>query len=188
MLPRVLGQLFERSDTRTARLIDQTIVEENLLPHHVAFFAAQLVVDSDALAFIAEPWSPEHIPHQRLYDSPIFGNTHPDDQELYRQRGWGRLVGRAVYHQFSCWSGVDCISEPDHLLEMGLSYRSWIWLWHKRQGRRCADLARTNFASATTEFIGWPDRIPQRFACWQRNMQQLHNQQGHIHVNRTSWS
>lgn len=175
MLPEVLGKLFEPVDVHTARLIDKTIYEERFAPHHVAFFAAQLAVDADGLRFQVEPWSPDVIPHQRLYDNPVFGNQCVEDQERFRARGWGRLVGRTVYTQFSLWSGVDCVSSPELVQTFELCYQSWLWLWSQRQGKMCADQAQTNFAEATTRFIGWPDRIEQRQAVYTRNLRHMQN-------------
>lgn len=173
MLPEVLGKLFEPVDVRTARLIDRTVHQEQFAPHHIAFFAAQLSVDSDGLRFQVEPWSPDVIPHQRLYDNPVFGNIQVEDQERFRARGWGRLVGRTVYTQFSAWSGIDCVASPELVQTFELCYQSWVWLWLQRQGKTCADLAQTNFTEATTKFIGWPDRIQQRYSTYERNLRSI---------------
>jgi predicted chitinase len=170
MLPEVLGKLFEPVDVRTAMLIARTAYQEHFAPHQVAFFAAQLAVDSDGLRFQVEPWSPDVVPHQRLYDNPLFGNIQVEDQERFRARGWGRLVGRTVYTQFSMYCGVDCVTEPSVVQTFDLCYKSWLWLWSQRQGKLCADLAQTNFTEATTRFIGWPDRIQQRQVTYLRNL------------------
>lgn len=154
-------------------MIDDTTVRENLTVSQVAFFAAQLTVDSDALAFLEEPWSPKHIAHQRLYDNPIFGNTCEADLERYRARGFARLVGRQNYAAFSRWSRIDCVKEPEALTELSISYLSWVWLWKQRDGKRCADLALKDFVRASTAFIGWPDRLTERYVVFQRNLEHM---------------
>lgn len=169
MYSEVLSQLFEPAHLRVAALINKTIQKENFSVQHTAFFAANLLVDSEALKFTIEPWSPDVIPHQSVYDNPLFGNESPEDMERYRARGYGRLVGRQHYAQFSRWLGVDCVSDPDAVCNVDISYASWLWLWHKRHGRSIVD-AGTKFCESVNQFIGWPDRIEQRKAAYERNL------------------
>lgn len=175
MIPVAVTQLFTPVDQRIAGMIDATINREKFEVHHTAFFSAQLVVDSDGLKFFEEPWSPDHIQHQRHYDSPVFGNTAFSDMERYRARGYGRLVGRAAYTAFSRWSNLDCVNKPELLTELSVSYLSWVWLWQQRDGKACANLAKDNFAAGSTRFVGWADRIHERCATYERNLQHLRN-------------
>lgn len=151
-----------------ARLITQTIQAERFEDIHTAFFVSQLVVESEFLSFLIEPWAPEQIVHQQLYSLPFFGNTEIGDEQRFRARGWGRLVGRRHYKMFSSWYGIDCVSNPDAVLSPEVNYKSWLWLWSKRMGRQCAELAVTNFSSASEQFVGWPDRIKERQESYNR--------------------
>lgn len=173
MIPVAVTQLFTPAHERVARMIDATIKQEKWESHHTAFFSAQLVVDTDGLKFFEEPWSPDHIQHQKHYDSQVFGNVQVSDMERYRARGYGRLVGRSAYTAFSRWSKLDCVNKPELLTELSVSYLSWVWLWLQRDGKTCANMARDNFEAGSTRFVGWPDRLKERFATYERNLQHL---------------
>lgn len=177
MIPVAVTQLFIPANERIAGMIDTTIQQEKFELHHTAFFSAQLIVDTDGLKFFEEPWSPEHIPHQKHYDNPVFGNTQESDMERFRARGYGRLVGRAAYTAFSRWSKLDCVERPDLLTELSVSYLSWVWLWKRRKGKACADLAKDNFEAGSTKFVGWPDRLHERCATYQRNLQHMRSKE-----------
>lgn len=173
MLPiksRVDKLLYVDTSDIVARLITDTANRRGLNKTATAFYAANLVVDSDWLRFSVEPWAPDTIPHQQLYDSPIFGNTCRDDARDFRARGFGRVVGRANYQAFSHWSGIDCVTDPMVLEDGLLSYTTWEWLWCSRNGAKAAQLALDNFDTAIRMLIGWPDRIEQRYAVFKRNL------------------
>ena len=74
---------------------------------------------------------------------------------------------------FSRWSKLDCVNRPDLLTELSVSYLSWVWLWQRRKGKACADLAKENFEAGSTKFVGWPDRLHERCATYQRNLQHM---------------
>lgn len=64
----------------------------------------------------------------RVYGGRL-GNTGPDDGWRYRGRGLKQLTGKANYQAYSEASGLDCVSDPDKLLEPGIAADSAAWFW-----------------------------------------------------------
>lgn len=175
MIPCQIASLFiDRTETVAAR-INQTAQRLNFTTADLAFYAAHLVVDSDWLQFYCEPWAPQHILHQQTYGAELFGNTSTDDQERFRARGYGRVVGRHNYDRYSEWSGTDCISNPELLELPDHAYRSWEWLWQRRSGTGCARIALKDFGHATLLFVGWQDRTSLRLRTYNRNLGHIKN-------------
>ena len=138
----------------------QGTIYRTLTPHQRAFYLANLLVDSDDLTFRVEPWSPDQLPHQKLYGCEVFGPCA--DPSRYRARGWARLVGSRNYALFGAYVKVDLVALPELVESEALCAKSWDWLWRLRQGERLAELALTTPELAFGELVGWPNEIEKR--------------------------
>jgi hypothetical protein len=125
MIAQQIAELFQEPCIDVAQRINSTSQRLNFTNPDLAFYSSQLAVDSDWLNFRVEPWAPQYIVHQQMYQSELFGNTHTDDPERYRARGYARVAGRRYYQEYSEWSGTDCESCPELLELPEHAYRSW---------------------------------------------------------------
>jgi len=57
------------------------------------------------------------------------GPEESGDGWRYRGRGIFQLTGKDNYRACGDWIGVDLISDPDRLLEIGMAIKSAIWFW-----------------------------------------------------------
>lgn len=161
-----------------APLFAKTFYTEGLDHNTQAFFTAQFYGFTDNGLFVQEPWGESY--HQSLYMAPLFGNLDEADCHRFRSRGFGRVIGRAFYTQFSRWSGIDCVSNPDRLLDPTLSYISWLWTWLQRKGVVCAVIATSDFDAADLKFNGHSLDCDMRAKHYYSLLSDKHHEYNHV--------
>ena len=164
------------------RLAHQTCVEQGLNHQQKAFFYAHWMAESEYLSFSVEPWSPQALVHQRQYNNPVLGNTMIGDDQRFRARGHARMVGRDVYRRFSDFTQIDCLIDPDRVLDRLLRYKSWEWLWIVRGGQQAADHADTDFERSSQQFLGYVRDHHSRQSLYRRNLKHLRRGDDHASI------
>lgn len=143
-------------------------------PVRAAHFLAQIAVESGGLTRLEEGLSysaerltmvwPSRFPTlaaaQRYVRNPQalannvyggrMGNTQPGDGWLYRGRGLEELTGKTNYAAYLMASGVDCLSDPNLLLQPQHAADSADWFW---SSNGCNTLADKGDVTAPTRRI-----------------------------------
>jgi putative chitinase len=82
---------------------------------------------------------PEKIAN-RVYASRMGnGNEASGDGWKYRGRGLIQLTGKENYQKFSLENGIDCVKNPDLLLQPEMALTSACWFWKKKNLNEFAD-------------------------------------------------
>lgn len=90
---------------------------------------------------IAEAYArkPEKIAN-RVYGNRMGnGDEASGDGWKYRGRGLIQLTGKNNYQKFALDHGVDCVNNPDIILDPELALTSACWFWKKNKINRYAD-------------------------------------------------
>ena len=82
---------------------------------------------------------PEKIANKVYADRMGNGNEASGDGWKYKGRGLIQLTGKENYQKFSQDYGVDCVNNPDLLLDPEWALTSACWFWKKRNLNRYAD-------------------------------------------------
>lgn len=82
---------------------------------------------------------PEKIANKVYADRMGNGNEASGDGWKYRGRGLIQLTGKENYKQFAQDYGVDCVNNPDLLLQPEWALASAGWFWQKRNLSAFAD-------------------------------------------------
>lgn len=61
------------------------------------------------------------------------GDTKSGDGWKYRGRGFIQLTGKENYRQFSLDSGIDCLTDPDVLLQEANAMICALWFWKNKK-------------------------------------------------------
>ena len=90
---------------------------------------------------IAETYArkPEKIASRVYADRMGNGNEASGDGWKYRGRGLIQLTGKENYQKFGQDYNVDCVNNPDLLLDPEWALTSACWFWKKRNLNRYAD-------------------------------------------------
>jgi len=67
------------------------------------------------------------------------GNTETGDGWKYRGRGFIQITGKGNYMMLARETGLDCLNNPDLLLQEENSMLSALWFWNKHNLNRLAD-------------------------------------------------
>jgi putative chitinase len=82
---------------------------------------------------------PEKIAN-RVYASRMGnGNEASGDGWKFRGRGLIQLTGKENYQKFSDENGIDCVKNPDLLLQPEMALTSACWFWKKKNLNEFAD-------------------------------------------------
>ena len=82
---------------------------------------------------------PEKIANRVYADRMGNGNEASGDGWKFRGRGLIQLTGKDNYQQFAKDYGIDCVKNPDLLLEPQFALASACWFWQKRNLNTFAD-------------------------------------------------
>ncbi|TXD83221.1 glycoside hydrolase family 19 protein [Subsaximicrobium wynnwilliamsii] len=90
---------------------------------------------------IAEAYArkPEKIANRVYADRMNNGNEASGDGWKYRGRGLIQLTGKDNYQNFAKDHGVDCVNNPDLILDPEIALNAACWYWTKRNINRYAD-------------------------------------------------
>lgn len=95
---------------------------------------------------------PEMIAN-RVYSNRMGnGNEESGDGWKYRGRGFLQLTGKSNYEEFEKHSGIDCLKNPDLLLEEANAIISALWFWQKNKINNFAD--KNDIVSVTKRING----------------------------------
>jgi len=76
---------------------------------------------------------PEKIANRVYADRMNNGNESSGDGWKYRGRGLIQLTGKYNYQKFSEAYGIDCVNNPDLLLDSEIALTAACWYWKKRK-------------------------------------------------------
>ena len=82
---------------------------------------------------------PEKIANRVYADRMGNGNEASGDGWKFRGRGLIQLTGKDNYQQFAKDYGIDCVKNPDLLLDPQFALASACWFWQKRNLNAFAD-------------------------------------------------
>ena len=82
---------------------------------------------------------PEKIANRVYANRMGNGDEASGDGWKYRGRGLIQLTGKENYQNFSKDNGIDCVSNPDLILEPEWALTSACWYWKKRNINKYAD-------------------------------------------------
>jgi len=82
---------------------------------------------------------PEKIANRVYANRMGNGDEASGDGWKYRGRGLIQLTGKENYQKFGQDHGVDCVNNPDLILDPELALTSACWFWKKRNLNRYAD-------------------------------------------------
>jgi putative chitinase len=82
---------------------------------------------------------PEKIANRVYADRMGNGNEASGDGWKFRGRGLIQLTGKENYQKFSDENGIDCVKNPDLLLQPEMALTSACWFWKKRNLNEFAD-------------------------------------------------
>ncbi len=103
-----------------------------------AMFLAQIGHESGGMRYTAEIWG--NTAAQQSYEGrKNLGNTQVGDGFKYRGRGLIQTTGRYNYEATAKALGIDCVNNPDLLLEPENAARSAAWWWQSHNLNRFAD-------------------------------------------------
>ena len=90
---------------------------------------------------IAEEYArkPEKIANRVYANRMGNGNEESGDGWKYRGRGLIQLTGKENYQNFANDHGVDCVNNPDLILDPEIALTSACWFWKKRKINAHAD-------------------------------------------------
>lgn len=126
-------------------------------PLQMAHFLAQLAHESGSFLYA------EELADGRAYEGRVdLGNTEPGDGPRFKGRGLIQLTGRANYHAYSQFTGIDYVADFERVAndpEACVDVACWFW-----QSRRIGPLAEADDAKAVTKRInggynGLDDRL-----------------------------
>ena len=103
-------------------------------PQRVACFCGQIAHESGELRWVLEQDS-----GQAYEGRASLGNTQPGDGPRFKGRGFLQLTGRKNYTAFANWSGIDCVNDPDLLLQPQYAWLSCIFYWDTHNINALAD-------------------------------------------------
>ena len=91
---------------------------------------------------IAEAYArkPEKIANRVYADRMSNGNEASGDGWKFRGRGLIQLTGKYNYQSFANDHGVDCVNNPDLILDPEIALTAACWYWDKRKINAYADL------------------------------------------------
>jgi putative chitinase len=78
------------------------------------------------------------------------GNTQPGDGYKYRGRGYIQLTGRDNYTEFSKFSGIDAVNNPDIVSTPSVGAEAALWFWQKKVKPKVKDF---NNVKAVTQVV-----------------------------------
>lgn len=82
---------------------------------------------------------PEKIANKVYADRMGNGNEASGDGWKFRGRGLIQLTGKELYQNFGKAHGIDCVNNPDLLLDPEWALTSACWFWNKRKLNTYAD-------------------------------------------------
>jgi putative chitinase len=82
---------------------------------------------------------PEKIANRVYADRMGNGNEASGDGWKFRGRGLIQLTGKENYQKFSDENGIDCVKNPDLLLQPEMALTSACWFWKKKNLNEFAD-------------------------------------------------
>lgn len=82
---------------------------------------------------------PEKIANRVYADRMGNGNEASGDGWKFRGRGLIQLTGKENYQKFSQENGIDCVKNPDLLLQPEWALTSACWFWKKKNLNEFAD-------------------------------------------------
>jgi putative chitinase len=82
---------------------------------------------------------PEKIANKVYASRMGNGNEASGDGWKFRGRGLIQLTGKENYQKFSQENGIDCVKNPDLLLQPEWALTSACWFWKKRNLNEFAD-------------------------------------------------
>lgn len=82
---------------------------------------------------------PEKIANRVYANRMGNGSEASGDGWKYRGRGLIQLTGKFMYESFAKAHGVDCVNNPDLLLDSEIALTSACWYWKKRKINTYAD-------------------------------------------------
>ncbi|MFD2292810.1 glycoside hydrolase family 19 protein [Mariniflexile gromovii] len=90
---------------------------------------------------IAEQYArkPEKIANRVYANRMGNGDEQSGDGWKYRGRGLIQLTGKDNYRSFSNDHGIDCVNNPDLILDPEVALKSACWFWKKRNINAYAD-------------------------------------------------
>ena len=90
---------------------------------------------------IAEEYArkPDRIANRVYANRMGNGDEQSGDGWKYRGRGLIQLTGKHNYESFANDHGVDCVNNPDLILDPEIALMSACWFWKKRKINRYAD-------------------------------------------------
>lgn len=90
---------------------------------------------------IAEAYArkPEKIANRVYADRMANGNETSGDGWKYRGRGLIQLTGKYNYQSFAKDHGIDCVHNPDLILDPEIALTAACWYWKKRKINTYAD-------------------------------------------------
>lgn len=104
--------------------------------------------ESEALIYERKP---EKIANRVYADRIGNGPESSGDGWKYRGRGYIMITGKSNYQEFSKYSGIDVVSNPDLIsTDVSVSIKSAIWFWNKNNLNTYCDKG---------DFIGLTKRI-----------------------------
>lgn len=118
-----------------APIIERACSRYNInTPLRLAHFLAQIAHESGSLRYT------EEIASGKAYEGrEDLGNTKEGDGVRYKGRGLIQLTGRANYADFSAYSGVDYINNPEWLKRPHDAVAVSCWYWSQRGLNKRAD-------------------------------------------------
>ncbi|MDG0854291.1 glycoside hydrolase family 19 protein [Roseateles puraquae] len=126
-------------------------------PRQIAHFIAQLAHESGSLLYA------EELASGSAYEGRVdLGNTQPGDGPRFKGRGLIQLTGRANYRDYSEFTGIDYVSDPNRIaLDPVACVDVACWFW---QHNGLPPLAEADDARAVTKRInggynGLDDRL-----------------------------
>lgn len=103
-------------------------------PLRLAHFLAQIAHESGSLRYV------EEIASGKAYEGRAdLGNTHEGDGPKYKGRGLIQLTGRANYEEYSKYSGIDYVTNPEWLKRPEDAVAVTCWFWGQRGLNKRAD-------------------------------------------------
>lgn len=110
---------------------------------------------------------PEKIANRVYANRMGNGAESSGDGWKYRGRGLIQLTGKNNYTAFSKWSGVDCVANPDQIVEdENLCVLSAVWYWNTNNLSDYAD--REQFETITRRINGGLNGQVDRVALYER--------------------
>ena len=140
---------------------DFTIFNENLnysAKGLLATFPKYFKSETEALAYERKP---EKIANKVYANRMGNGPEGSGDGWKYRGRGMIMTTGKANYAEFSKYSGIDAVNNPDLLsTDISVAIKSAIWFWNKNKLNSYCD--NNDFIGLTKRINGGLNGLPDR--------------------------